>query len=62
MVDENAKKEKRPITIIINTKSMNVEKDDITYEEIVALAYGQYEEKPQHSIYRPLFQRREAKG
>ena len=45
-MDGNAKKGKKQITIIVNTKSMTVEKDDISYEEIVALEYGQYEENP----------------
>lgn len=40
------KKPKKEIEILVNGQIHTVEKDTLTYEEVVIMAFGNYEDKP----------------
>jgi hypothetical protein len=40
-------KEKKDVTIIVNGTSHEVEKDEITYDEVVTLAFPDYPQHPE---------------
>jgi hypothetical protein len=49
-------KVKKKVTIVVNGQPFEVEKDEIKYEEVVALAYPDYSQFP-NRIYSVKYQR-----
>lgn len=42
-------KEKKEVTIIVNAEPHEVEKDDITYDEVVTLAFPDFPQHPERT-------------
>lgn len=42
-------KEKKKVTIIVNATPFEVEKDEITYEDVVTLAYPDFPQHPERN-------------